>query len=179
MYSPCSGKCSVIPRKAGLYHTQQWLGKTNALTPNVSSPLIPLPFFFPQLSVLSMKPCDLEYPCGQLGSAVLDVSPPSSLCTCSLHTDAVGYRAGKALALCKHCPAITKISLCYQDCLQHKTKHSPIPGIMNFTLTQIKLVHSTITNPHFGLRNSKVLKSQKTQVNKPQDHPKTTTPLNK
>jgi len=33
--------------------------------------------------------------------------------------------AEKALTLCKHSPAITKTSLCYQHCFQHKSKTQP------------------------------------------------------
>lgn len=38
-------------------------------------------FFFSQLYMLTMMPYALEYPLSQLGSSVLDVSPPSSLCS--------------------------------------------------------------------------------------------------
>jgi len=41
----------------------------------------PLSFFFPQLYMLSMMSYGMEYPFGQLGSAVLAVSPPNFLCT--------------------------------------------------------------------------------------------------
>ncbi|NXX52722.1 ERN1 endoribonuclease, partial [Scopus umbretta] len=45
------------------------------------SELPPCPSFFsPQLSVLSTASCGTGYPWGQLGSAVLAVPPPSSLC---------------------------------------------------------------------------------------------------
>ena len=54
-----------------LHHVQQLLGKTNAITLNV-----PSSFFFPQLYVLSMTSYGMEYPFGQLGSAVPAVSPP-------------------------------------------------------------------------------------------------------
>lgn len=32
---PCPGRCSAMPRKSGLHHVSQWLGKSNATTPNV------------------------------------------------------------------------------------------------------------------------------------------------
>ena len=37
----------------------------------------------------------------------------------------VGGEAGKALALCKPCSAVTKASLGYQHCFQHKSKTQP------------------------------------------------------
>ena len=80
--------------------------ETNAITPNV-----PPSFFFPQLYMLSMTSYGLEYPCGQLGSAVPAVSPPNFLCTPSLLAGGVGWEAEKALTLRKHCSAITKTPL--------------------------------------------------------------------
>ena len=84
-----------------------------------------LPSFFPQLYMLSMMSYGMEYPFGQLGSAVPAVSPPNLLCTSSLFTGRVGWEAEKALTLCKHCWAITKTSLCYQRCFQHRSKTYP------------------------------------------------------
>jgi len=84
-----------------------------------------LPFLLlspPLLYMLSMTPYGMEYPFGQLGSAVLAVSPPSFLCTSSLLTGRVVQEAEKPLTLCKHCSAITKTSLYYQHCFQHKSK---------------------------------------------------------
>jgi len=56
----------------------------------------------------------MEYPIGQLGSAVPAVSPPSFLCTLSPLTGGAVGGAEKALALCKHCSATTKTLMCYQ-----------------------------------------------------------------
>jgi len=41
----------------------------------------------------------MEYPFGQLGSAVLAVSPPTPLCPPSLHTDRARWETEKALTL--------------------------------------------------------------------------------
>ena len=69
----------------------------------------------------------MEYPFGQLGSAVPAASPPSFLCTPSLLAGGVVRETEKALTLCKHCSAITKTSLCYQHCFRHKCKtYSPL-----------------------------------------------------
>jgi len=69
---PLAGRCSAISRKAGLHHTEQLPRKTNAITLNV-----PPSFFFPQLYMLSMMSYGMEYPFGQLGSAVLAVPAPN------------------------------------------------------------------------------------------------------
>ena len=53
--------------------------------------------------------CPLPAPC----------APPSLL------AGGVGGEATKSLALCKHCSAIAKTSLCYQHCFQHKSKMLP------------------------------------------------------
>ena len=82
----------------------------------------PASFFFPQLYMLNMMSYGLEYPLGQLGSAVPAVSPPNSLCPPSLLTGGVGEEAEKPLALCEHCSEIAKTSLCYQHCFQHRSK---------------------------------------------------------
>jgi len=44
----------------------------------------PSSFFFPPLYMLSIMPYGMEYPFGQLGSAVPAVSPSRFLCTPSL-----------------------------------------------------------------------------------------------
>lgn len=64
-------RCSVISKRAGLHYMNGLLGKA-IITPNFP------PFLFPQLYVLSMVPYGLEYPCAQLGSAVLAVHPVQS-----------------------------------------------------------------------------------------------------
>ena len=86
----------------------------------------PPSFFFPQLCMLSMLSYGMEYPFGQLGSAVPAVSPPNFLCTPSLLAGGVGWGAEKALTQCEHCSAVTKTSLNYQHCFQHYSKHSPM-----------------------------------------------------
>ena len=67
----------------------------------------------PPVYILGMTSYGLEYPFGQLGSAVPAVSPPSFLCTPSLLTGRAVWEAEKALTLCKHCSAVTKTSLYY------------------------------------------------------------------
>ena len=63
----------------------------------------------------------MEHPLGQWGSAVAAVSPPSFSCTPSLLAGRAVWEADKALMLWKHCSEVTKTSLCYQHCLQHKS----------------------------------------------------------
>ena len=82
----------------------------------------PPSFFFPPLYMLSMTSYGMEYPSGQLGSAVPAVSPPNSLCTPSVLAGGAVSEAEETLTLCKHCSAITKTSMYYQHCLQHKSK---------------------------------------------------------
>jgi len=77
---------------------------------------------FPLILLLSTTPYSMGYPFGLLGSAVLAASPPSFLCTPSPVAGGMVRGAEKALALCKCCSAITKISLSYQYCFQHKSK---------------------------------------------------------
>ena len=84
---PLAGRCSAIPRKAGLHHMSRFLGKTNTITPNA------LFSFFPQLLLLSTTSYGMEHPSAHLGSAVLAVSPPSSLCTPSLLTSGAVWGA--------------------------------------------------------------------------------------
>lgn len=59
--------------------------ETNAIAPSI-------PSFFPQLCVLSRIPYGLEYPLGQLRSALTAVSPPSSLCSPSPFADGMRSR---------------------------------------------------------------------------------------
>jgi len=69
----------------------------------------------------------MEYPCAQLGSAVLAVSPLNSLCTPSPLAGGVVGEAEKALTLCKHCLARTKTSLYVNAVSSTKSEHSFIP----------------------------------------------------
>jgi len=85
----------------------------------------PPSFFFSPLCMLSMTSYGMESPFGQWGSAVLAVSPPIFFCTPSLLAGGVLGRADKTLTLCKDCSAVTKTSLCYQHCFQHKSKTLP------------------------------------------------------
>lgn len=82
--------------------------------------------FFPQLYMLSMMSCGMEYPLGQLGSAVL-VSPPSLL------TGGMVCGAEKALTLCKHCSAKSKTSTLFS---------AQIQNIASYQLLGIKLTQS-------------------------------------
>ena len=63
-----------------------------------------------------------------------------------------GVRAEKALALCKHCSAITKTSLCYQHCFSTTPKHSPILATMKkINSIPAKPAHScTNVRKHFS-----------------------------
>ena len=54
-------------------HVERFLGKTNAITPNV-----PPPSCLPQFLLLSMTPHGMGDPFGQLGAAVLAVPLPAS-----------------------------------------------------------------------------------------------------
>ena len=114
--------CSAISRKAGLHHvTVPWEDKHH----NTECPS--LPSSSPSSVLLSMTWYGMEYPFGQLELAVLAVSPPSFLCTTSLLTGGVVWEAEKALMLCKHFSAITKISLYYRHCFfSTNPKHRPI-----------------------------------------------------
>ena len=56
--------CVMVTWEDKLYHSER-----------------PPSFFFPQLYMLSMMSYGMEYPFGQLGSAVPAVSPPNFLCT--------------------------------------------------------------------------------------------------
>jgi len=69
---PISRQCSAIPRKAGSVRCNGYLGR-QTLSPQTSPPS-----FFTQLYMLSTT-YGMEYRCGQLGPAVLAVSPPNSL----------------------------------------------------------------------------------------------------
>lgn len=62
-------------------------------------PVLPSSFFFSELYLLTKMPCAMECPWGQLGSAVLPVFPPSSLCTPRSLTGEVGWE-DKSLMLC-------------------------------------------------------------------------------
>lgn len=63
----------------------------------------------------------MEYLFGQWGSAVPAVSPPKFLCPQPPHCWE-NIRNGVGLALCKHCSAITKTSVCCQHCFGHISK---------------------------------------------------------
>ena len=66
----------------------------------------------------------MEYPFGQFGSAVLDLSPPKILPTPSLLVR--GGNAGEtALMLWEHCSAVAKTLVCYQhlSSYQYRAQH--------------------------------------------------------
>lgn len=69
---PWTGRCSAIPRRAGLHHKSQLLRKTNSTIPNATSSS-----FFLLVSILGMKSHGLEYPFGQFGSLSVCVSSQS------------------------------------------------------------------------------------------------------
>lgn len=79
---------------------------------NDTSQLSPLP----SLSGLpfSTVPCDLGHPSGQLGSAVLALSPPSSTCIPSLLMGRAAPAAQTALAQCELCSAAAETWMHYQ-----------------------------------------------------------------
>lgn len=99
-------------QRAGLQHTE--LGKANPTTPNA-----PPSSIFPPLYTLILLSYSLEYPSGLLGPAVLAHNLP---CIHSLLISMAVGKAGKALALCKTCSAMTKASLHYQLYIQHISK---------------------------------------------------------
>ena len=116
-FSPSPGQAGVQPSPGQQGSITMCNGDLGRQTPSLQ--MSPPSFFFPQLYMLGMTSYGLEYRLGQLGSAV---SPPGSLCPPSLLAGGVGGEAEKASALCEHCSAITKSSLCYQHCFQHKCK---------------------------------------------------------
>ena len=79
------------------------------------------PFLLFSLSyfLLSMTSYGMEYPSHQLRPAVLAVSPLNLLPTPAYWLGGEGDRAEwereKASMLCKHCPVIAKIFMCYQQ----------------------------------------------------------------
>jgi len=77
-YFPSAGRCSAISTKAGSIMCNGYLGKQ---TPSLRKSA---PSFFCQLYMLHMVLYGIGYPFGELGSAVLALSPPSFLCTSSL-----------------------------------------------------------------------------------------------
>ena len=77
---------------------------------------------FPGFIFLNKTLYGMEYLFGQLWPAVPPVSPPNFLCTCSLAAGGAAWKTEKASMLCKHCSAISKISLFYQHCFCHKCK---------------------------------------------------------
>lgn len=71
-----TGRCSAIPRKARLLESSYCNSYLGSQTPSLQ---MDPPFLLsPGLSA-EMTSCGLKYPLGHLGSAVLEVSPPSSL----------------------------------------------------------------------------------------------------
>ena len=80
---------------------------------------------FSLVLLLSMTSYGMEHPSGQLGSAVLTMSPPNFLCTTSLHAGGVVWGAEKALNLCEHCSAIAKTSPYYQHFSTQIQKTAP------------------------------------------------------
>jgi len=105
------------PGKQGSITRNGYLGRQ---TPLLWTPA-PSLFFLP-LYMLSTTSYGMEYPCGQSGSAVPAVPPPTFLCTPSPLAGGVGWEAEKALTLCKQRSAIIKTSLYYQHYFQHKSK---------------------------------------------------------
>ena len=102
---PWAGRCSASPGKQGSITRNGDLGRE---TPSL--PMSPPSFFFPQLYILSMTSYGMRYPFGQFGSAVLAVPPPVPA-SCA---PGRAWEAGKVLDWCKHYPATTKTSVCYQ-----------------------------------------------------------------
>lgn len=101
--------------KAGLHDAELLLGKANRVTPNI------LPYsLFPTTLVLLMLSWVMTlcvgHPFGQLGSAVLAVSPPKLWCIPCLLAGRTAWETEKTWMLCKHSWAITKKPLCYGDC---------------------------------------------------------------
>jgi len=119
-----------------------WEDKKN-ITPKVP------PFFFPQGLLLCMMSYGTGHPFGQLGSAVLPVSPPSHLCTPSLLAGGVVQGVEKALTVCKHCSAATKDPCVINIVFSTNSKHSLILATMNkINSTQPKQPHSPSLIPY-------------------------------
>lgn len=66
---------------------------------------------------------NMEYPFGQLSQ--LCVYPHTASCAAPDSSVARGGKKQERLWLCKPCTAITKTSLCYRLCSQHKCKSQP------------------------------------------------------
>lgn len=73
-------------------------------------------FFFLPLYILGMLSYDLEYPSDQFEFPILAVSPPSLSCNPNFLTSVAVWKAEKTFS------SITKTSLYYELCLQHKSK---------------------------------------------------------
>ena len=91
--------------------------------------------------MLSIMSYGVGYPFGELGSAVLAVSPPSFLCPPRLLAGGVG-EAEKALTLCEHCSAVMETSLRYQQFLATNAKHSTMQAaIKTFNCIAAKTIY--------------------------------------
>lgn len=112
-------RCLVISRNAGLHHTEQFLGKTNAMPPNVlpsSSLSVVCSAFFPPFS------CGMEYPFGQFGPALLAVLLLTSGSS-SAYLQMGQCEEQKSPWLCVNfAQQKTKASVCCQHCFLYKFK---------------------------------------------------------
>lgn len=108
---PMAGRYSAVSRKAGLHHVWQWIEKTNAITVNVPS------FLLPQALYAEHDAVKFADPFGQMQLHVPAVSPPT--------TPGWDIREGeKALTLCKHCSAVKKNPCVIHTVSSTKPKYS-------------------------------------------------------
>lgn len=78
--------------------------------------------FFPQFCVLC---CEIEYPCCQLGSAVLACLFLASCAPPVFSLVGGDAKQEKVLTLSKHCSAVIK-TMCVTNICRHKIKPSPL-----------------------------------------------------
>ena len=91
--------------------------ETNAITPNI------LPFLLLHSALYAEH--DVLWSgisLGSVGDSCPSCVPSQLLVPPQPLAGGAGWEAEKALALCKHRSAITRRSLCYQHCFQHKSK---------------------------------------------------------
>lgn len=119
-YFTSAGRYLATSRNTGLYHMEQLLGKSNAVTLKTPPSSFSLPSFYFQ-----------EYHCmAQDISLVSGVScprcvPPQFLGTPSLLTVTAVWKTKRASTLSQHCSTAAKTSAWYQCCFHHKSETQP------------------------------------------------------
>lgn len=116
-YFVLAGRCSATSRKAGLITHNGFLGRQTPSLWTSSSSSFFTPAFIGEHDAIwcgtSLWP---------VRSAVLAVSPSSSLCSPTLLAVRTAWEAEESLALCKFCSAMTKTLACYHRYCHPKSK---------------------------------------------------------